>query len=678
MNWSPFPFFRLAIFFVAGILIYEKLHFSLTFLVVSSVITSVIWLCAELLLKNVTQKKLWTGLGMLLLVFSLGMLLAYLKSENQIKSNKIFVNGENVYQGYIKEKLKVNPKPKFVVKAHVNSVDACHSSELILTFAESDSLAQTYEIGDEIIFRSKLKSINNQNNPDAFNYARFLKYKGINLNGFVKPEHHELVSRDNTNAIAEIALKASMYSERIIDENIDDKNVEGIAKALLTGNQTTIDQNIYKAYADTGAIHVLSVSGLHVAIFISLFVFLFDKIKNKSLTFTLIKVSSLLCVVWFYVVLTGMSPSVVRAGVMVSLYLLGKNLFKGVNSYNIISIAAIIMLIYNPYYVFQTSFQFSYISLLSILYFQPKISKWLKFENKILEFIWDLVVVSLSAQILMFPFTIYNFHQFPNTFALSGIVAVPLVTIIIYMGTLMVLIAPISATLSLYLGMFIEFIIKFLNNVIVWLSKLPYALVDNIWINSFSLFLMVLSIACWVYWHEIRTKASLYLSMSFLFLVFCINSYEKIIAGSQQGFTIYNMYNNDIVDIFKGHKVSRFIKNEDPLLNSDLITKNHLIRCRTEVITTTQSKIHAFDDKTLLILSTKDDLYRLSSKELYDHVYVTINEPPENFAGSVHAGKFILSPTLKPWIIKKWLLLQDQSDIPVYDIKKRGSFVFRM
>lgn len=678
MNWSPFPFFRLAIFFITGILIFENFLPSSHFVFYSIGITGGLWAFSEFLIKDVQSKKLFTGLNMLLFVLSLGMLVILLKSVKQSKANLVSETSTSIYHGWVKEKLKFNPKPKFVIQANVNREEPDHFAEIIITFAETDSLAYSYDVGDEIIFKTKLKSIRDQKNPDAFNYAKFLKYKGIILNGFVKQNQHQMLSKQNIGIFRKLALQASIYSEDVIDKNIKNEGVAGIAKALLTGNKTNLDHNIYKAYADTGAIHVLSVSGLHVAIFISLFVFLFEKIKSKALVYTLIKVGSLLLIVWFYVILTGMSPSVLRAGVMVSMYLIGKNLFKGVNSFNIISLAALSMLIYDPYFLFQASFQFSFISLLSILYFQPKISKWVYFENKIWRFIWDLIVVSLAAQILMFPFTVYNFHQFPLTFALSGIVAVPIVTIIIYLGTLMIVVDPITHLVSKIIGQFIEKIIELLNVVIMWMSKIPFTIIDQIWINSVNLCLLLFSIVCLIHWYEMKKKASFYLSLVSITVVFFIISLEKVNASTQEGFTIYHTYNNDIIDIFQGTKVFRFVNDESQIPNLDMISKNHNIKCRVKNIIPTRSKIHVTSDKSLLIVSEKEDLSRLNPSAHYDFVYICINLPPEKIISNINAGLYILSPTLKPWLSKKWLLLHQNSGINVHQIKNDGPIVYRI
>jgi competence protein ComEC len=677
MNWSPFPFFRIAIFFIAGILICNFFHFSFYSVYCFTAFSGLTWFLSEFFVRDIQRKKQSTGISLLLFVLCLGMGITKIKIYDQEKSNTTSESKPFVYKGIIKEKLKFNPKPKFVVQSNLNRVEASRKVDLIISFAANDSIAHTYEIGDEILFKSLLKTVKNPKNPEAFDYAQFLNYKSIKLTGFIKSENHKIITRGNVNFFERLALQASDYSKSVIQKNIKDESVNGIVQALLIGNKTNIDQNVYKAYADTGAIHVLSVSGLHVAIFISLFVFLFDKIKQNTNTFLLIKVLCLLIIVWFYVILTGMSPSVLRAGIMVSMYLIGKNLFKGVNSYNIISLAALLMLVYNPFFLFQTSFQFSYISLLSILYFQPKISKWLTFENKILSFVWDLIAVSLAAQILMFPFTIYNFHQFPMTFALSGIVAVPIVTLIIYLGTLMIVIAPITASASYGVGYLIEQIVKLLNTIIVWMSNIPHSVIQHIWVGPLVLALLVLAIIFLIYWHEMQKKSAFYIALVIIFICVSQNTFEKIKAREQVGFTIYNTYNGDVIDIFKGINVKRFVKKEIAPQTLDMVAKNHIIKCRIKNLQETALHYHDISSKKLLLLTDTQHLSIRKDSSITDYVYVGINEDPEKVIKNLNVGMIILSPSLKPWILKKWLLLQQNKGIPIHNIKDEGAFVYR-
>ena len=132
------------------------------------------------------------------------------------------------------------------------------------------------------------------------------------------------------------------------------------------------------------------------------------------------------------------------------------------------------MLCYNPYFLWDVGFQLSFLAVIGIIVFQNSICNWVYIKNKYLNMVWQLVAISLAAQILTFPVCIYYFHQFPNYFLITNIIAVPLSTVILYAE-----IALISLSCIPYLGLFAGKIVYWLiwgmNKYIVWVSQLPYA-----------------------------------------------------------------------------------------------------------------------------------------------------------------------------------------------------------
>jgi competence protein ComEC len=264
------------------------------------------------------------------------------------------------------------------------------------------------------------------------------------------------------------------------------------------------------------------------------------------------------------------------------------------------------------------------------------------------------------------------------TFALSGIVAVPIVTLIIYLGTLMIVIAPILASASYGVGYLIEQIVKLLNTIIVWMSNLPHSVIQHIWISPLVLALLVLAIMFLIYWYEMQKKAAFYIALMIIFISISYNTFEKINARDQVGFTIYNTYNGDVVDIFKGINVKRFKNKEITSQTLDMVAKNHTIKCRTKNLQETALHYHDISSKKLLLLTDTQHLTIRKDSSKTDYVYVSINEDPEKVIKNLNVGMIILSPSLKPWILKKWLLLRQNMGIPIHNIKDEGAFIYRI
>jgi competence protein ComEC len=251
------------------------------------------------------------------------------------------------------------------------------------------------------------------------------------------------------------------------------------------------------AYANTGTMHVLAVSGLHVGlVFVILSFFL--KPLRKTVTHRLFAAAVILTVVWAYAFITALSPSVLRAAVMFTIVVLAQVLQRRGNMYNTLAVAAFVLLCYNPFFLFEVGFQLSFMAVLGIVYLAPRIQKLLVFDTKAANWLWQLVVVSMAAQIGTFAISLYYFHQFPVYFLVSNLIAVPLATLILYNGLALVLLFWVPG-LNVLLGKLMQVLVWLMNESLLWLENWPLALLNRIpfsglqtvLIYGFILFLLI-------------------------------------------------------------------------------------------------------------------------------------------------------------------------------------------
>jgi competence protein ComEC len=685
MNWSRFPFLRIAIAFGTGIFMFEYIDLPIQWVVYPLLIAIGLFLLMETFLKYRINRTFLSGLLLMVMVFLLGGVVIHLKKSKHEKTVLLTDKNENILiYGKISQKLKSETRPKFVLKTFwlktSQNKSQNYHSDVIITFDETDSIAYAYKEGDYILARTKLQKIRKNTNPYAFDYAFYLKTKGILHQGFIKPNSHKMDKETQENTFTQIARFCSGYASRTFRKYINDPKILGIAEALLLGQTLLISEDVYQAYSDTGAIHVLSVSGLHVAIFISIFIWMFSKSSRDDFLWKIFKIVSLLVIVWFYVVMTGMAPSVMRAGIMVSIYIIGINLFKGTNSYNILAIAAIIMLIYNPYYIFQASFQFSFISLLSILYFQPKIKAWWNPQTKAGIFVWDLVNVSLAAQIMIFPVTVYYFHQFPTYFAISGIVAVPLVTFIIYCGTMLIIFEAVFSSINIIVAPFFTLLIKGLNFSIEWISKLPFSKIENIWISEIGLSFMIISILVMILWLELRHIRLFYTFLSCLLIVVVENRIHHMETSQTNDVVIYDTYGATLIDIFDKNTWRKIELGDLSQKNIDFAAKNNRIQHNVKEgpdYHVTKNNLVSIHGKLMYVLDDNENPNGLRKKTKVDILVITKgkNSYPENILHKIEPEMVVLDRNLPPWIVKKWLNLRNNSGFKIHNIKEDGAFV---
>jgi len=684
MNWASMPYMRIAFVFILGI--WSFYYFSLPSLVFlyGFIASIILYFSIEWGIKNldILPKSALTG-GLLLLVFY--FLGGWLFNQKHEKVNYLVqLKLEDLpyeFIGTIEEPMKSNFGPKYVIKLNQlrrdeKILDQHQGNLIIVHFHQVDSSAYHYKEGDKILVRGNLKKIPSNTNPEAFDYSRYLYFKDILYSIKVPTSHHRLVAVRSVSRWSNIVYAVRDYGQKTLDKYMSSSLEKGVVEALILGKRINLDQNIYKNYSNTGAVHVLAVSGLHVGIFISVFMALFNRVRYEDLLWKIAKVLILVTLIFLYVMVTGASPSVIRAGVMISFYIVGKTFFDRVNAYNILSVAALLMLMWNPFMLFQASFQFSFLALLSILYFHPKIVDWITPTSMIVRFLWTIVSVSIAAQILIFPFSVYYFHQFPVYFAFSSLLAIPLVTVIIYMGMLILIFESFYSAINPFLVRILEFIISFLNENIQAISQWPYGLVENIWLSDWGLILCVVAILLGIFWWEYRKIAALYLSLSCLILIIIDDSYRLVSQLNSYQLVIYDTYGSPVMDV-KSQKKHYTLRMEDADGDKeDFVAKNYRIKNKFKTPIESNSNLIQIDNKYCYWYVDDIDFRSLRRDIPIETLVITNNSKlsPLNIVDKFQPKYIVLVKNLKPWIREKWLNLPLDTGIEIHDIREKGAF----
>jgi competence protein ComEC len=310
---------------------------------------------------------------------------------------------------------------------------------------------------------------------------------------FANPWSWQVVDLTPSNAIRQWAFQVRDGLLCILRDNHMEGREFAVAAALLLGYVEELDPELRSAYSASGAMHILSVSGMHVGI-IYLFLEFLLGFMNRSKTGRLSKAILLLLLIWFYAILTGLSPSVLRSAAMLSLPIVGRSLNRSPNMYNVVAASAIFILAFDPSLLLDTGFQLSYLAVTGIMVLYKPVydlyvtSAWLPDK------VWSVVAVSIAAQIATLPLTLYVFHQFPNYFMLTNIFVVPLSSLIIYTGIL-VLVVGYVPVVSLLCAKVLVFLVWLLNSVIVGIERLPFSTLNGIYITGSGMILLYLFIA---------------------------------------------------------------------------------------------------------------------------------------------------------------------------------------
>lgn len=288
--------------------------------------------------------------------------------------------------------------------------------------------------------------------------------------------------------------RAKINTERY-KSNIESKLVSlhvkqqdyAVIAAMALGDKSALDSNTRNSYSISGASHILAVSGLHIGIIFQLFIFLLGSRKYSVYTIILSLIS-----IWTYVFLIGLPASAVRAAIMLSAYSLSLAFHRTGLPLNTLASAYIFMLFISPLYLFELSFQLSFLAVASILLFFTPLYTLLPIRSRFLRWAWGLLCVSLAAQIGTLPVIVYTFGRISCYSLLTNYIAIPAATLILYLGAALILfspltlwapIAPVVAPLISLTSGALTSITQFLNTAIKLISMLPGASIENVRIS---------------------------------------------------------------------------------------------------------------------------------------------------------------------------------------------------
>ena len=420
----------------------------------------------------------------------------------------------------------------------------------ILLYFEKDSSAFSLTKGDVLQIYTALESpINTSPNPASFDYARYLRIKGICATGYVNQYSWEKVRHIDTFSILSFAESIRLHLLSIYKKhNITDDDF-GILAALTLGYRQDISPDVRETFSDTGAMHILAVSGLHVGIImyvLSLLLFPLNRTKHTKRIKSLI----IICLLWCYAFITGLSPSVTRATIMFSLISFAPIINRHSSTYNTIFLSAFCILLLKPNSLFEIGFQLSYSAVLAIVYFYPKISDLFHPKNRCVKWVWDLLCVSLTAQIGTAPFVLYYFHQFPNYFLLTNFLAIPAATLIIYTAVLFFCVSWIP-----YIGSCITFLLKALLKLFYWLisyiGSFPNA-TSHIWLGEFETFLLYFIIIGFVFCLEYKNFKSYVSLLSLILLFFAFQCYQNYQSFTKQQVFVFQHNKYNLINFISG------------------------------------------------------------------------------------------------------------------------------
>ena len=673
MKVFQFPLTKIILGFIFGIFISFYIKPNPTY------IFSVLIVCVlGLFVSYFTTKKLLEqtkifGFFTILVAFFTGMTSQIIHDDfynkhvyyNQIED----FEGRHNLQVVLQERLKNSQKNERYI-ANVTYLDHKECSGKILVNIKGNS--EFLPIGTPLQLTEKVLKHKKPNNPNQFDYGNYLKNQSVLAQVFV--------SANALKKSPNIQKNIWYYSDILRNNIISNLRINGFGKrdlpvisALILGQQQEISKDILQDYQFAGAIHILSVSGLHIG-FILLFITFLLRPLPKDKVGNWIRLLAILVGLWGFAIIAGLSPSVVRSATMFSFVAIGMNLKRSTNVFHTLLVSIFIILLFKPSFLFDVGFQLSYLSLFFILWIQPLLSSiWIP-KNKISRYFWDILTVSFAAQIGALPLSIYYFHQFPGLFFVTNIIILPFLSIIMGLGVFVMTFAALNWVPQIPLQI-LEWLVSSLNSIIKWVASFEEFILKDIPFNIMMLIGSYLVIIAFVFWFKKPSfnKLALALCSVVLFQGIYFGSrwknqqeQELIIFNSNKN-TIIAERNGDLVTVYSSKSIQKEIEKNSTL-------KTYLVAHFSEVgvIKTVPNLVYSNHSKILIL-----DSLGVYPKQIHPDILLITQSPKINLERFLLAKKpkiIVADGSNYKSYVALWKATCEKEKIPFHATGEKGFY----
>lgn len=574
MKVLQFPLARITIGFVLGLLFGHYFPPSISALFVVLFIFVSVFVMLYFLSKNNNKIPPYFGIGTYFLSVIIGISTQIVHTDHFQKNN--YTHSTAIFEHphmislTIREKLKSSPFSDRYL-AIINHIDRKEQTGRIILNIQNDSLHHVLEVGNSLLIKGTLTKNKPPNNPNQFDYSKYLENKQIYAQLYAVVDEIKIGSEIEK----DIWYYSSKLRTRIIrnlKKNNFHKTELNVAIALIMGQQQDISPEIIRDYQFAGAVHILSVSGLHIG-FILLFVtFILKPIPNTKRG-SFIKLIIILISLSMFGIIAGLAPSVVRSVTMFSFVAIGNHLRRSVNIYHTLLVSVLLILLFEPSFLFDVGFQLSYIALFFIIWLQPLLASIWQPKNKVSKYIWDILTVSFAAQIGTLPLSIYYFHQFPGLFFVTNLIIIPLLSIIMILGVIVMLLAAFNI-IPVFLSQLLEWSIYYLNKIINAIASLEQFIIQDIPLHFYLLisgYFLLFALIIWFKKPSFNRLALILISIVILQF-----SYFKVHYKTQneEELIVFNSKKSTLIAERKGENI--LVYANDSILKS--VQRNSLLK----------------------------------------------------------------------------------------------------
>jgi competence protein ComEC len=595
-TWHSMPFVRLVLPFCMGIVTASFLPFLSTSVALALTIFAFFsFLFLSFFQTNFRFRWLF-GIPLSIFLFSIAYLLTAWHDDRQEASHfSQFLKEptESTVLGVVEDKVEKEKSIRIILKikelSHNSDSIKQASGNLLLYLKKDSTLTTTPQYGDVLVLKTTIREIELPKNPDAIDFKQYWHFQNIHYQGFIKVEDFKILAHDRGNWLIAKAKAWNAHFVAILRENLTSEDEFAVGSALVLGSKDAVSEEIKKAYIETGAMHILAISGMHILLIFSQLERILNLYKTGNRRVRWVKTVVLIFLIILFALLTGLGSSIVRAAVMASFVAIGKTMNQHNNALNLLAASAFCLLLFNPFWLFDIGFQLSYVAVIGITLFADKFKKIVTSKNKLLNYVWQNISIGLAAQLAVTPLALYYFHQFPTYFWLTGLL-VGVVADWALMAGVVLLIVNHVPLLGWVASKILFGTLWAMNHLIFIIQKLPLNLIEGFWLSLGSVILLYGCISGFWVAFQSRKLRFMYYPLSILLILTTFYAFSSVKNQQIKQLIIYHIPKKSLIEIYMDKKCysfsEKFSKNIDTENRIKFAAQNHRNSLKTNDLIT--------------------------------------------------------------------------------------------
>ena len=678
--WHKVPFFRLFLYLASGITLGSFWEINIWFTVILFVLGLIFFMAGQILKSDILAYKFrWlSGIGIFICLFAFGSFRFYEQSERVIFSD---LDEEATFLVEIIDAPQEKPKSvlcRVKLENRFDSLAYKNANGKAILYLQKDSAALNLKWGDKLLIHTSFAPPKNAGNPDEFDYQGYLQRQGFGATAYIPAGSWQKAGSNNGFLPIRFAYRCREYLLDIFKENGIQKDEYAVLAALTLGYTGELSQEVRDDFAASGAMHILSVSGQHVAILYVAFAFLLsllDKITRSQKP----KLFAIILFLWAYTMITGLSSPTIRSAIMFSFVLAGQMFDRRISIYNSIFASAFLMLAYNPFDLFNVSFQLTYTALLGIVFFQPLIYKKLVFKQKWADWVWNMFSVSVAAQIGILPLQLLYFQQFSNYFLLTNLIVIPVATFILYFTMALLSISAVPL-LAQPLAFVLKWLVWTLDFSVNFIHEMPASLTQNLHIGWEQVLLLTVAIFASGYFIHNKKFPALATAIVALCIIFALHAWTRYETLTSSRLIVYAINNSSAAHLIAGREnivLSNNLEMAERTVKPVKIKYHLQTADYLDLENCGDANLFCINKKRILLLNSNflenkesDKILTVDYLILQNNVRINL----EKLSKMVNAGCIIIDRSQSEWKCKRLITDCERLGLNCYCVAEQGAF----